>query len=138
MSAAELLMSESQERMMAFVPPNLVDDVLAIATRWRSTPQSWGRPDRCHTDRASRGGDRGGGPRRLAGRRRTDLRPSDAATGLAGRAVGHRTPGLDDDPADVLVRLLDDPALGSTAWVHEQYDHMLFLNTVLGPDRMVP
>ena len=34
MSAAELLMSESQERMMAFVPPNLVDDVLAIATRW--------------------------------------------------------------------------------------------------------
>ena len=31
------------------------------------------------------------------------------------------------------MRLLDDPALGSTSWVHEQYDHMLFLNTVVGP-----
>jgi phosphoribosylformylglycinamidine synthase len=29
--------------------------------------------------------------------------------------------------------LLDDPAIGSSAWIHEQYDHMLFLNTVVGP-----
>ena len=34
MTAPELLMSESQERMMAFVPSDLVDDVLAIATKW--------------------------------------------------------------------------------------------------------
>ncbi|HEU5112023.1 MAG TPA: AIR synthase related protein, partial [Acidimicrobiia bacterium] len=40
---------------------------------------------------------------------------------------------LEDDPAKILMKLLDDPALGSTAWVHEQYDHMLFLNTVVGP-----
>jgi phosphoribosylformylglycinamidine synthase len=40
---------------------------------------------------------------------------------------------VDDDPGTVLLRLLDDPAIGSTSWVHEQYDHMLFLNTLLGP-----
>src|SRR5690606_22384397 len=34
MSAAELLMSESQERMMAFVEPSKVDDVLAVARHW--------------------------------------------------------------------------------------------------------
>jgi phosphoribosylformylglycinamidine synthase len=36
-------------------------------------------------------------------------------------------------PIDALIRLLDDPGIGSSAWVHEQYDHMLFLNTLLGP-----
>jgi phosphoribosylformylglycinamidine synthase len=40
---------------------------------------------------------------------------------------------LEAGPVEVLLALLDDPALGSTAWVHEQYDHMLFLNTVVGP-----
>jgi phosphoribosylformylglycinamidine synthase len=40
---------------------------------------------------------------------------------------------IETDPAEVLLRLHDDPAIGSTAWVHEQYDHMLFLNTVVGP-----
>src|SRR5690606_39572889 len=36
-------------------------------------------------------------------------------------------------PAEALVRLLGDPGIGSSAWVHEQYDHMLFLSTVIGP-----
>jgi phosphoribosylformylglycinamidine synthase subunit PurL len=40
---------------------------------------------------------------------------------------------VDEDPGTVLLRLLDDPALGASNWVHEQYDHMLFLNTVVGP-----
>jgi phosphoribosylformylglycinamidine synthase len=39
----------------------------------------------------------------------------------------------DVEPVDLLLKLLDDPAIGSSAWVHEQYDHMLFLSTVIGP-----
>ncbi len=38
-----------------------------------------------------------------------------------------------DDPRAVLMSLLADPAIGSSAWIHTQYDHMLFLNTVVGP-----
>ncbi|MCP4845919.1 MAG: phosphoribosylformylglycinamidine synthase subunit PurL, partial [Actinomycetia bacterium] len=34
MTAPEMLMSESQERMMAFVSPDQVDEVLAIADKW--------------------------------------------------------------------------------------------------------
>ena len=34
MTAPELLMSESQERMMAFVEPDKVDSVLAVAAKW--------------------------------------------------------------------------------------------------------
>ena len=135
MTAPELLMSESQERMMAFVPPDLVDEVL-------ESPRMG--------DRVGRGGD---GPSAVA--------PSPCATRARSspRCPPHRWPtthrsttaraptrigwtSCGATPAQVsmatcnatsLLSLLDDPALGSTAWVHEQYDHMLFLNTVVGP-----
>ncbi|HEX2405413.1 MAG TPA: phosphoribosylformylglycinamidine synthase subunit PurL, partial [Acidimicrobiia bacterium] len=134
MSAPELLMSESQERMMAFVPPHLVDEVLAIATRWE-------------IDSAVVGTVRAGAT--LTVRHRGEIVAEVPAASLADDAPIYDRPmrrpdwldglwaapprNLDGDPADVLMTLLDDPALGSTAWVHEQYDHMLFLNTVVGP-----
>ena len=135
MTAAELLMSESQERMMAFVPPDLVEEVLEIADEMGDRLRGGGhRPIRRHSHRP---------PRRRVGRR------GPAAASLADDAPVYDRPirqpewidrlwaesarTLAADPADVLLRLLDDPALGSTAWVHEQYDHMLFLNTVVGP-----
>jgi phosphoribosylformylglycinamidine synthase len=134
MTAPELLMSESQERMMAFVPPELVDEVLAIATKWE-------------IDSAVVGTVRAGGT--LTVRHRGEIVAEVPAASLADDAPIYDRPmrrpdwldglwatparALDGDAADILLRLLDDPALGSTAWVHEQYDHMLFLNTVVGP-----
>ena len=134
MTAPELLMSESQERMMAFVPPNMVDEVVAIATKWE-------------IDSAVVGTVRAGGT--LTVRHRGEIVAEVPAASLADDAPIYDRPmrrpdwldGLwatparevEDDSAEVLLRLLDDPALGSTAWVHEQYDHMLFLNTVVGP-----
>ena len=35
--------------------------------------------------------------------------------------------------ATSLLQMLAEPELGSKSWVYEQYDHMLFLNTVVGP-----
>jgi phosphoribosylformylglycinamidine synthase len=134
MTAPELLMSESQERMMAFVPPEKVENVLAIARRWE-------------IEAAVVGTVRTGAT--LTVRHRGEVVAEVPAASLADDAPLYdrlmtrpewidelqATPArpLDDDPSDVLLRLLDDPALGSTAWVHEQYDHMLFLNTVVGP-----
>jgi phosphoribosylformylglycinamidine synthase len=134
MSAPELLMSESQERMMAFVPPGDVDEVLAIARRWE-------------IESAVVGTVRAGGT--LTIRHRGEIVSEVPAASLADDAPLYdrparrpvwlddlqeaSSPPLDHDPAEVLLRLLDDPAIGSTAWVHEQYDHMLFLNTVIGP-----
>jgi len=37
------------------------------------------------------------------------------------------------DAADVLRQLLDDPAIGDRSWISSQYDHMLYLNTVIQP-----
>jgi phosphoribosylformylglycinamidine synthase len=39
---------------------------------------------------------------------------------------------ISDIPA-TLLDLLADPGIGSSDWIHTQYDHMLFLNTVVGP-----
>ncbi|MGA7270119.1 MAG: AIR synthase related protein, partial [Acidimicrobiia bacterium] len=35
--------------------------------------------------------------------------------------------------ASSLLQLLDDPSVASAAWIYNQYDHMLFLSTVVGP-----
>jgi len=40
---------------------------------------------------------------------------------------------LPRDYGDILLRLLASPTIASKAMVWEQYDHMLFLNTVVGP-----
>ncbi|HEU4917906.1 MAG TPA: phosphoribosylformylglycinamidine synthase subunit PurL [Acidimicrobiia bacterium] len=134
MTAPELLMSESQERMMAFVPSEKVDAVLGVAERWE-------------IDSAVVGTVTTGGTLKV--RHQGEVVAEVPAASLADDAPLYDRPmrrpdWIDDlwatpalplggDPADVLLRLLDDPAIGSTAWVHEQYDHMLFLNTVIGP-----
>jgi phosphoribosylformylglycinamidine synthase len=135
MTAPELLMSESQERMMAYVAPEKVDEVLTIAEKWEIDSAVVGEVKAGETLRISHQG--------------AVVAELPAAT-LADNAPLYDRPAqrpdwLDEvqarpgpdlsthDPADLLEKLLDDPAIGSSAWIHEQYDHMLFLNTVVGP-----
>jgi phosphoribosylformylglycinamidine synthase len=135
MTAPELLMSESQERMMTFVSPENVTEVLAIARHWE-------------IESAVVGTVRDGGTLTIIHEGR--LVAEIPAASLADSAPLYDRPSarpewLDDvnsrpdpdltgyEPAQLLEMLLDDPAIGSSAWIHEQYDHMLFLNTVVGP-----
>jgi phosphoribosylformylglycinamidine synthase len=134
MTAPELLMSESQERMMAFVAPDRVNEVLSTAGKWE-------------IDSAAVGVVRDGST--LTIRFGGELVAEVPAASLADAAPLYDRPAarpdwmddlwshpgraIDEDSATVLLRLLDDPALGSSNWIHEQYDHMLFLNTVVGP-----
>ena len=133
MTAPELLMSESQERMMAFVAPANVDAVLEIADKWE-------------IDSSVVGTVKSGGT--LTVRHRGEIVAELPAASLADDAPLYDRPvsrpnWLDElwtipdppqiDAVNALLQLLDDPAIGSSAWVHEQYDHMLFLNTLLGP-----
>jgi phosphoribosylformylglycinamidine synthase len=135
MTAPELLMSESQERMMVFVVPEKVDEVLSIAGKWE-------------IDSAVVGEVKAGAT--LSIRHNGELVAEVPAASLADDAplydrpaeppgwleeIWTRTvpPHIDIDAGQALLTLLDDPAIGSSAWVHEQYDHMLFLNTIVGP-----
>jgi phosphoribosylformylglycinamidine synthase len=134
MTASELLMSESQERMMAFVSPELVAEVLAIASKWEIDSAVVGVVQAGETLTV-----------RHAGRVVAEVPAASLADdaplydrpmrrpGWIDELWANPAAGLEADPVEVLLGLLDDPALGSTAWVHQQYDHMLFLNTVVGP-----
>ncbi len=135
MTPAELLMSESQERMMAFVDPAHVDDVLAVARRWEvdasvvGTVRSGGMLSVYEGDElvaevpaASLSED--------APRYRRELGEPGWMEDLWSNTLGLVAP---PDTSETLLRLLDDPSIASAAWVYEQYDHMLFLNTVVGP-----
>ena len=133
MTAPELLMSESQERMMAFVKPDLVAEVLEVAAKWE-------------IDSAVVGTVRAGSTLTIKHNGATVAEVPAAS--LADDAPVYNRPisrpaWLDEvlarpepevtDPPALLLTLLADPGIGSSEWVHEQYDHMLFLNTVIGP-----
>ncbi len=135
MTAAELLMSESQERMMAFVAPEHVDEVLSVAAKWEIDASVIGEVKDGGTLRISFGDELVAEipAASLADDAPLYDRPATRPAWLE-QVQAQEEPDLARvDPADLLLRLLDDPAIGSTAWIHEQYDHMLFLNTVVGP-----
>jgi phosphoribosylformylglycinamidine synthase subunit PurL len=135
MTPGEVLMSESQERMLAIVAPDDLGEVLALAARWEIDAAAIGTVTaggalRVHHDgemvaevpAASLSDD-------APLYRRPQRRPHD----LDG--VWAAAPSLPDtvDAGDALLRLLDDPALGDRSWIYRQYDHQLFLNTVVEP-----
>ncbi len=135
MSAPELLMSESQERMMAFVHPDNVDIVLGVAEKWEidasvvGEVQGGGSLDVYHDGElvaqlpaASLSEDAPKYDRPLGEPGWMEDLWSNTLTFVA-------RPGI----ADSLLKMLDDPSIASPAWAYEQYDHMLFLNTVVGP-----
>ncbi|MCI0424625.1 MAG: phosphoribosylformylglycinamidine synthase subunit PurL [Actinobacteria bacterium] len=134
MTPPELLMSESQERMMAYVRPEMLEEVLTVAEHWEiesSVVGVVGEGDMVTV--------------RHDGEVVAEV-PADSLSG--GAPLYHRPVARPDwldelwesyvpptvaSPAETLLALLSDPSIGSSAWIHEQYDHMLFLNTVVGP-----
>ncbi len=134
MTAPELLMSESQERMMAFVEPAKVESVLAVARKWEIDASVVGVVTEGST---------------LTIRHDGEVVAQIPAASLADDAPKYDRPvqrpdWIDEiqsrpadthvaDTASTVLDLLADPGIGSSAWVHTQYDHMLFLNTVIGP-----
>jgi phosphoribosylformylglycinamidine synthase subunit PurL len=138
MTPAEVMTSESQERMLAIVAPQALDDVLAVCARWEVEATAIGTvtaPDASGTgwlrvvDGAS--GEvyaavpaaslADGAPRY----QRSLAPPPDLADRRADDPDALASP--EDAGADLLA-LLDDPSP-----IYTQYDHRLFLNTVLGP-----
>ncbi len=135
MTPGEILMSESQERMLAIVHPDDVDAVLAVADKWDIAAARIGTA----TD---------GGLLRVTHRGTTVAEvPAASLSEDAPRyeRARHRPHDLDAlwadtpppaptaDVGEILLLLLDDPALGDRSWIYEQYDHMLFLQTVVEP-----
>ena len=132
----EILMSESQERMMAVVSPGRVDEFLAVCARWDVRAAVIGEVT-----------DDGRLTMTWQGETVVDLPPASAADGPVYQRPAARGPDCDvlaaDDPAALprpadgaglraaLLALLGSPGLADKSWVTDQYDRYVRGDTVL-------
>src|SRR5579863_1550005 len=138
MSAYEIMLSESQERMLLVAEKGRENEVLRVFAKWgldavivgtvRPEPRLRIRhhgvlvadiPNESLTDDAPL-------YHRPVGVWKSPLPLDPAAEALAAL-------NLDRDYLDDLKKLLASPNVCSKRWIHEQYDSMVQTNTVLGP-----
>jgi phosphoribosylformylglycinamidine synthase len=148
----EVMTSESQERMLAIVTPEDLPAVADVCRRWEVRATVVGRVTAPRSETAGAAvSSEGDGPS-PSGRLRildgfdgpvlADVpaasladdaplydRPLARPAGLgAASAEAAAEPAPPADAASDLLALLVDPS-----WIYRQYDHQLFLNTVVGP-----
>jgi phosphoribosylformylglycinamidine synthase len=135
MTPYELLLSESQERMLAVVSPGKVDDVMAICAKWELEAAVIGHVT---DDGIFRVKHDGLVVAAIPGQRLVDDCPiyhpeaREAPEAVARRdAVPSRAPKADVQGA--LPLLLDAPNIASKKWVYEQYDSTVQANTAIAP-----
>jgi phosphoribosylformylglycinamidine synthase II len=133
MVPAEIMTSESQERMLAIVRPEDLDAVLAVCRRWEIRATVVGKVVPGGRLRILDGPDGDVLADVPAASLHEDAprydRPRRPPAGLEARRADDpsRLPASADCGQDLLAMLCD------TSWVWSQYDHQLFLNTVEGP-----
>jgi phosphoribosylformylglycinamidine synthase len=147
LTAGEILMSESQERMMAVVTPANLDRFLEITGRWDvetaviGEVTGDGRLTIDHHGRRIVDVD----PRTVAHEGPVYHRPyarpewmdglnADTVSGEEG-AARYARPSTPEELRETLLRLVGSPNLASKAWVTDQYDRFVQGNTALSqPD----
>ena len=126
----EVMISESQERMVAVVRPERLDEVFEVCDRWELAHAVVGEV----TDT--------GELRCFDGHDLLAAIPASALTEEAPRyrvRQAPREPGppappvAGPPPAEALVDLLGSPNLRSRAWIYRRYDHLVGSRTVLRP-----
>jgi phosphoribosylformylglycinamidine synthase II len=139
----EILLSESQERMLLVAYPGREDEILAVFRKWEVNACVVGKIIREARWRARRAGmlvadipvcaltteapnyDRPAKPPALAEAKRRQPRMAQSADAVPRR----RQP----TPAEALHAMLDNPNIAAKRWVYRQYDYLVQSNTVLGP-----
>lgn len=136
MTPYEIMLSESQERMLLVVPPGGEAAVRDVAAKWGLGAAAIGRVTGDGMLRVRwRGEVVAELPARALAEEAPAYDPPAAEPGYRRRTLRFR-PGEvrpPDDLGGVLLKLLASPAIASKAWVYRQYDHMVRTDTVLGP-----
>lgn len=147
LTAGEILMSESQERMMAVVRPDKLDEFLAITTKWDVETAVIGEVTGDGRLTIDHHGERivDVDPRTVAHEGPVYHRPyarpgwmdglqADTTAGDDG-AARYPRPSTGDELRATLLRLLASPNLASKSWVTDQYDRFVQGNTAMAqPD----
>ena len=144
MEAWEVLVSESQERMLALVDPARLADVLEVCRRWGILAAVLGEMTGGGSGGLEPGApvDRGG---MLRVRFRGEVVAEVPAASLADDGPVYSRPlvppppaaeaevPLDAGAAEAVLALAGDPTCASKRWVWEQYDRFVGHGTVAGP-----
>ena len=150
MTPYEILLSESQERMLLVAKPGMEESVLDVCRRWELDAAVIGRvtDTRRWVVKATPGYDPLESDRRDSARRPvvvcdiptaalTDDAPCyDRPRSQAGRSSAALDPSEIPVPGDLareLLDLLSSPNIGSRSWVWRQYDHVVRGGTVVRP-----
>ena len=136
MDPYEVMLSESQERMLVVVDESHVEQVSAVFDKWGLQSNVIGKAT---GDGMARVLDRGERHGALPVQLLTDppLYRLDGTVPEGLRELqGYDLDGLPTPtrtPSEVLLRLLASPNIASKEWVYRQYDHQVQTNTVVSP-----
>jgi phosphoribosylformylglycinamidine synthase subunit PurL len=132
MSAYEIMLSESQERMLMVLHPESEAEARRVFEKWELDFAVIGRITGSGRLVLRKGGEVAAdipiGP--LVGEAPLYERPwqrADPAPEVDPRSLPER------DPFACLMQLIGTPALASKRWIWEQYDHLVMGNTVMRP-----
>jgi phosphoribosylformylglycinamidine synthase II len=136
MEPFEIMISESQERMLCVVEPEKVDDVLAVCARWEVNATAIGEVTGTGRLRVF-DGDAVVGDLPVTALvdecPAYDLEPLEAARPIYPAPPRTLPEGL--DAAGALLALLGSPNLASRRWAFEQYDCLVGSRTVRRPEQ---
>ncbi len=133
MEPFEIMVSESQERMLAVVEPERVDRVLALCEKWETGASVVGRVTGDGLFRVLSGGEAVGEMPVAALVDECplyDLEPAEPD----GWIYGNRSTLQAADTGATLLELLASPSVASKRWAFEQYDSVVLSHTVRRPE----
>ena len=135
MEPFEVMISESQERMLAVVEPDDAEAVLETCAKWGLEARVLGAvTDTGRLEVVSEGEIVADVPSLALAEEgpvyRRALQRPDWIADLNGSYVGDAAP---DHCEQTFLNMISAPQIASKRWVWEQYDHMIFLGTVIGP-----
>lgn len=133
LAPAEILVSESQERMLAVVEPARLDEVVAVCRRWDLDATAIGTVTEGENLVARAGGE-------VVVDLPARLLADEAPTYEVPRDPAPPAVPLDraaiPEPADLAAawrELLAHPNVASRRWIYERYDHLVGANTIRRP-----
>jgi phosphoribosylformylglycinamidine synthase subunit PurL len=135
MTPYEILLSESQERMLVVAEPIRIAEIQAVCTKWDLEATPIGHVT---DDGLFRVKHNGLTVAEIPGQRLVEDCPiytpeAREAPGAAARRRARPSRRPQVAPAAALEALLDVPSLASKRWVFEQYDSTVQTSTVIGP-----
>jgi phosphoribosylformylglycinamidine synthase subunit PurL len=135
MEPFEIMVSESQERMLAVVEPARVAEVRAICEKWQTASAEIGKVTEDGLVRILRDGETVGEmpvEALVDGCPLYDLDPAEPEGWIYGNRA---TLEVGASPGEELLSLLSSPNIASKRWAFEQYDYLVGGRTVRRPEQ---